>query len=148
MAPAGLRRCPTEIPEEAAVRADQEGAWRSISPPGEAEGELDKSRAHDGGSCDDIDSAEICALAGDRIYQREECDPHCQDLSGPKNELCRSALLVQGVFCVDGASGRAGDTGVYPAPGGGRPQVDPRDTCSQESGATISKASPLARIKG
>ena len=32
-------------------------------------------------STDDIDSAEICSVSGNWIYQRQECDPHSSNVS-------------------------------------------------------------------
>jgi putative transposase len=48
-------------------------------------------RASDAGSCahDDLDSTEVCGVAGDRIYQRKERDPYSPDVRGQKAELRR-----------------------------------------------------------
>jgi hypothetical protein len=55
-----------------------------------------------------------------RVYQRRECNPHCPYVHGPGEELCRSTFLGERVFCLHGGPGRAGNPGVYPAPGRGR----------------------------
>ena len=47
---------------------------------------------------DDVDSAEILGGAGDRVSQREECDPHRSGVCGPLAQLRGAALLGPGYF--------------------------------------------------
>ena len=51
---------------------------------------------------DDLDSAQICGIAGDWLYQGEECDPHRSKVCGEQEKLCGSAFLGAGLFCLDG----------------------------------------------
>ena len=57
------------------------------------EGHLMPDHAHD-----DFDSAEVCGVAGDRVYQREERDSSGTSVRGAKAQFRRAALLGRGYF--------------------------------------------------
>lgn len=83
---------------------------------------------------DDIDSAEGCGFAGGGLSQEEECDPYSPDVSGPENELYGTAFLGQGLFCLGGKPGLAGDSELYPSSVSGR---------SPDRPVTVDVAAPL-----
>ena len=42
---------------------------------------------------DDIDTTEICSIAGDRLYQRQKCDPDSPAIWGASEKLYRREFL-------------------------------------------------------
>ncbi len=46
-----------------------------------------------------------------------ETDAYSTDVHGPETKLCGPAFLGQGLFCIDGRPGRAGNTRGHTAPG-------------------------------
>src|SRR5258705_8941811 len=73
-----------------------------------------------------MDPAEICGLAGDRLYQRQERYPFGPCLWREEAQFHGPALLGEGIFCLDGWSRRNCDTGIHQEAGGrGQP---PRST--------------------
>src|SRR6516165_906978 len=69
---------------------------------GRAEGKQDRGGSSFTGSCAhvDLDPAEICGVAGDRIYQGKECDTLGPRIRREEAELRRSALLGARVLCL------------------------------------------------
>ena len=92
-----------EASQKDAVRGAAAAPWRGVPPVGAAEGESDRGRALDGRSRahDDVDSAEVCGVAGGGVHQGQECDPSgagvresgsatsSGSISGPADTSCR-----------------------------------------------------------
>lgn len=73
---------------------------------GTAEGEPDQRGSPDAGSCtyDDINSAEACGVAGNRVYQGTERDLYSEEVFREEAEFCETAFLGQRILCFDGGS--------------------------------------------
>src|SRR6478672_4074602 len=67
----------SQVPQEDALRGVATTSRGSVSQAGDAKGKQSRGRPSDAGSRshDDLDPAEICGLAGDRLYQRQERYP-------------------------------------------------------------------------
>ena len=67
-----------EVPEEDTVQGITPTYGGNISKVSGTEGESDIGRAFTARPCThaDIDTAEIFCIAGNRVYKREECNPH------------------------------------------------------------------------
>ena len=67
-----------EGPEENAVWSVAGTFGGGVPDAGETKGMPDRGRPFDAGPCayDDIDTTQICSVSGDRVYQRQERDPH------------------------------------------------------------------------
>ncbi len=87
-----------------------------------------RGRPPDAGSrsYDDIDPAEICGFAGDRVHQGQECYPPGTCLRRAEAQLHRAAFLGQGLLRLDRRSRRSGDQGIHQEAGGRR--LSPRST--------------------
>ena len=57
--------------------------------------------------------AEICGVAGDRVYQGKKCDTLGPRIRREEAELRRSALLGARVLCLHSGPRPRGDTGIH-----------------------------------
>src|SRR5258708_6006651 len=73
------------------------GSWRGTGSAKLGKASDDRSGAHP-----DLDSAEVLGVAGDGVYERQKCHPHCPDLRRQAAELCGAALLGTGLLGLDG----------------------------------------------
>ena len=55
-------------------------------------------------STDDIDTAEVLSVSGNRLHQRKECDSHSADVPGSKKKFRWSAFLGTRLLCIDSRS--------------------------------------------
>lgn len=65
-----------EVSAKDIVQSDTPGVGRGVSSVGRTEGESDRRRASDAGSCahDVVGAVEVCRVAGGGAHQGEECD--------------------------------------------------------------------------
>ena len=61
----------------------------------------------------------VRSVAGDRIYQGKECDPLGSCIRREKAELCRPALLGEGILRIHSRTGHRGNTRVHQEAGRG-----------------------------
>ena len=94
----------SEVSEKDVVRAFEAVPWRSFSQAGAVTAKPPAARASDAGSrtYDDCDTAEILGIAGDWLYQGQECDTSSASVWGEAAKFRWSALLGQRIFCLDG----------------------------------------------
>jgi hypothetical protein len=85
---------------------------------GGAEGQSDRRRTPDVESrvYDDIDSAEVCCVAGRRLDEREKHDLPAQTLCGREAGFRRLVLLGPRLLCIDGRTGLRSDIAVRTSP--------------------------------
>lgn len=115
----------TEMSKKDAVRGVEKAPWRGVSGTGASKGKSDRRRAFDAGprAHDAIDTAEILCVAGGGVHQGKERDPSGQGVCRAQKEFCGSALLGARVLCLDGWTGRRGDSQLHKAPRGGGCEV-------------------------
>src|SRR5438093_5104324 len=84
-----------EVPSKDVVQRTEAVSGGGVPAIGRAEGESNRGRAFDAGSCahDDCDSAEVRGVASDRVYQGEEGDSLGTGLWREEAEFCGSAFL-------------------------------------------------------
>src|SRR5208283_3798960 len=96
-----------QVPEEDLARRTATALGRGVPQAGGAEGESNRRgasaarpRAHD-----DRDSAQVCGVASDWVYQREECGPPGTGVWREEEELRGPALLGARVLRIDRGAG-------------------------------------------
>ena len=79
----------TEMPEENALRPTPEKPRGCVSRSCPTKGESGVGRAPTTRPCAyaDLDTTEICGIAGGRLNKREERDPYSADIPRPEEEL-------------------------------------------------------------
>src|SRR5271157_4939772 len=84
-----------EVPQKDAVRGTETARGRGVPQVGGAERESHRRRAPDARSRaqDDCDSAEVCGVASDWVYQGQERDSLGAGVRGEEEKLCGSAFL-------------------------------------------------------
>src|SRR4029077_453294 len=92
----------SQVPQEDALRGAATTSRGSVSQAGDAKGKQSRGRPSDAGSRshDDLDPAEICGLAADRLYQRQERHPFGSCLWREEAQFHGPALLGEGIFCL------------------------------------------------
>src|ERR1700730_2283208 len=97
----------SQVPQKDAVWGTAAALGRGVPQAGRAEGKSNRrrspaarSRAHD-----DRDSAEVCGVASDWVYQGEERDPPGAGVWGEEEELRGPAFLGARVLRVHGGAG-------------------------------------------
>ena len=95
-----------EVSVEGVIWSDTSGV-KCISSFGPSEGESDRRRASDAGSCahDVVDTAEVWRSAGIGLYFKGKRAIHVARTYMGREELCRAAFLGLGLFCFDGGTG-------------------------------------------
>lgn len=85
----------TEIPEEKALRGDQESPWRGVSPVGPTEGVLDRGGSHYAGSCAHAGECapQTLGIECGGLYQGKERDSHRAALHETREKLRRPIFL-------------------------------------------------------
>lgn len=91
----------TEVPPEGVVRQSSEAFGRGVPEACRAEGVQDRRRASAGGPCshDDLDTTEICSVAGCGIHEGQERDSPCASIRRKEAELRRAKLLGARILC-------------------------------------------------
>jgi len=88
----------SQMPQKSAVRGIAAALGRGVPQAGRAE----ESRIEEGHARprahDDRDTAQVCGVARDWVYQREERNPSGSGVWGEKEELCGAALLARGYY--------------------------------------------------
>ena len=100
-----------------------------------AEGKWNRGRASAAGSCahDDCDTAEVCGVASDWIYQRQECDSSGAGVGRAEAEFRRAALLGTRILGVHGGARRGGDSRLHPQAKGRRQAIGPAKSLAIDS---------------
>src|ERR1700756_364099 len=90
----------SEMPKKDAVRGVTAALGRSVAQAGCAERESNRGRspAARSGAHDDRDPAEVCGVAGDWVYQGEECNSPGAGVWGEEEEFRGSAFLARGSY--------------------------------------------------
>ena len=116
-----------EISASNALRTHTPTTRGDIPRVGEAQGVLDRGRAHHGGPC----AYAVERAAKDRgiersgLHQRKERDPYCAALYEAREELRRSGILGTRVFRGYGGAGYRNDQAVYRRPRKRGPKARP-----------------------
>src|ERR1017187_96606 len=109
-----------EGPPESVVWGVAEVFGRGIPQTGGAEGKPDWRRASAAGprAHDDFDPAQVRSAAGDRVYQREECDSPGASVRTTEAAFCGAKFLGARIVRVNGCAGGGVGSRVHPHAGG------------------------------
>ena len=93
----------SEIPQKSVVRCPAPTAGRCIEAVGDATGESNRRGAFDAGPCAyaGVDSAQVIGVAGGRIPEGKERDPHRPNIHGKAEKLHGGEFLGARVLCLD-----------------------------------------------
>ena len=116
-----------QVPTAETVPTVASAPWGGVPAFGPTEGEPDPGRALDRGSRAyvDLDPAQVRRGSGDRMYQKQECNPYRLHRGRQTEELHRRALVGPRLLRVHGRSGREGDPGIHPTSRAGGPPAGP-----------------------
>src|SRR6516164_7788018 len=118
-----------------AVPGTAETFGGSFPTAGRVEGKWNRGRASAAGSCahDDCDTAEVCGVASDWIYQRQEYDSSGAGVRRAETEFRRAALLGTRILGVHGGARRGGDSRLHPQARGRRQAIGPAKSLAIDS---------------
>src|SRR5262245_57475989 len=96
-------RVHAEVPQEAAVRANQAVPGNCISRACQAQGMQDRRRTSDAGPCayPDIDPAEIFGGRSDRVLEREKLDLDRAECGTQATQFSWPQILGEGLLRFD-----------------------------------------------
>ena len=101
------RRFHPQVPPQGVVCGIAVIPWGNLPPTGQTEGEPDRGRAPAARprAHDDRHSAQVRGVAGDWVYQREECDSLGAGVRGAEEEFCGAAFLGARILGVNRGPG-------------------------------------------
>src|SRR5215471_16659570 len=104
-------RVHAEVPQEAAVWANQAAPRHCISRACQAQGMQDRRRTSDVRPCayPDIDPAEVFSGGGDWVSEREKLDLDCAERGTQAAQFSWPQILGEGLFRFDRRAGRGDD---------------------------------------
>src|SRR6516225_5461040 len=93
-------RVHAEVPQEAAVWANQAAPRHCLSRACQAQGMQDRRRTFDARPCayPDIDPAEVFSGRGDRVFEREKLDLDCAECGTQAAQFSWPQILGEGLF--------------------------------------------------